>query len=189
MRNTQKLTIAGLLLAAAIATACRSAQYFPGVDPAPPAAYSRELAALRERPLTDDTPCPQCERYRFLWLRSANRSAVFRAELNQAGQGALIVTLGQLGPRESAARGIKTYRRTLVPAEVAQLRAAVQESSFWTLQPVPDEGRTDGARWIFEAQTKDGYHLVDRWSPEPGSYRQMCVLLIRLSGLDLDPVY
>lgn len=189
MRNNLRFTIASVLLLLLIGMACRSAPYFPPSTQTPSSEYGKALLGLREPPLWDNTPCPQCERYRFLWLRSAHRNAVFRVEINHDGEGALIVTLGEVGPRESAERSVKTYRRSLVTAEVEELRAAIKRASFWTIESAPEAGRTDGAHWVFEAQTTDGYRLVDRWSPEPGEYRQLCMLFIRLSGLDVGPIY
>jgi hypothetical protein len=37
----------------------------------------------------------------------------------------------------------------------------------------------DGARWILEDVRDGKYHLVDRWSPDTGTFREAALLLVQ----------
>ena len=47
----------------------------------------------------------------------------------------------------------------------------------------------DGARWILEGLKKGRYHVVERWSPEGGKFREAAECLIGLSKLDIEKIY
>lgn len=89
---------------------------------------------------------------------------------------------------------------------VATLRQAVAAVGYWDL-PTPEppdppgdvrfdgaqwivEGsrvRADGDQWIVEGVRGGRYHVVDRWSPEPGAYRDLALLLQALGGVKVPP--
>jgi hypothetical protein len=47
----------------------------------------------------------------------------------------------------------------------------------------------DGAEWIIEAIDSNGYHFVDRWSPQRGAVHEVGLMLLRMTGWKLKPVY
>ena len=57
-------------------------------------------------------------------------------------------------------------------------------------EPARERG-CDGAMGILEGRSWAAYHVVDRWSPAKGEFRDMCLAMLRLAGLDLadEPVY
>jgi hypothetical protein len=50
---------------------------------------------------------------------------------------------------------------------------------------------SDGAQWILEGTKGNDYHVVNRQSPDDnfhrnaGKYRELCLHILKLSGLDL----
>jgi hypothetical protein len=47
----------------------------------------------------------------------------------------------------------------------------------------------DGAQWLIEGVWKGRYHIVDRWTPEKGAFREAALYLIRLSKLNISEIY
>jgi hypothetical protein len=59
--------------------------------------------------------------------------------------------------------------------------------AFWkmpTRPPEPELG-LDGAQWIIEGRRAAQYHVVDRWTPKKGSYRDAGLHFLQLSGLSV----
>ena len=54
---------------------------------------------------------------------------------------------------------------------------------FWKLPGPVQLGGLDGAQWILEGRKGEQYHVVDRWSPETGAYREFCLSLVKIAGL------
>ena len=69
--------------------------------------------------------------------------------------------------------------------EAKRLRHALARADFWGLPQRPSDGLHDGAWWIVEGAVEDRYHVVNRWSPRPGAYRDLGLCFIELSQLDL----
>lgn len=44
----------------------------------------------------------------------------------------------------------------------------------------------DGAGWLLEGVKQDQYHVVHRQSPAEGAYRELCIYLLRVSGVKID---
>ena len=42
---------------------------------------------------------------------------------------------------------------------------------------------------VIEGVKKGKYHMVDRWCPEEGAFREAALLLIKLSRLKIDEIY
>ncbi len=47
----------------------------------------------------------------------------------------------------------------------------------------------DGSQWVLEGVRDGRYHVVDRWSPESGLYRETCLILLRFSEIGVDNIY
>jgi hypothetical protein len=63
----------------------------------------------------------------------------------------------------------------------------LDDSCYWQLATQDDSmDGNDGARWILEGVKGGRYHIVDRWTPQNGSYRELCLYALKLSGLKLD---
>jgi hypothetical protein len=67
-----------------------------------------------------------------------------------------------------------------------QFAGLIEQACYWR-QPTEDNEMhgEDGAQWILEGAKGGRYHIVDRWSPNDGSYRETCLYLLKLSRLGI----
>jgi hypothetical protein len=72
--------------------------------------------------------------------------------------------------------------KTLSQEDWNHFKELLDNANFWTLLPWQWGGAADGAVWMFEANTKQGYKYVGRQSPG-GKIKDIGVFLINLSGL------
>ena len=147
--------------------------------------YSRHLRAMNEEPLysSDDR---WLESYRFLWLRTFHHPVAVRLWKRGAEKFIVVKELSGAGGYEPGEL-IVNHTRKLSAAEWNQFARRLDDTCYWQLPTEDDElGGTDGAQWIFEGFTLGRYHIVDRWTPESGSYRELCLYALQLSGLKID---
>lgn len=143
--------------------------------------YGGVLRGMREPSLVD-TKDENVETYRFLWLRSFHRPASIR--INRIGYFIEIFAV-ELDGGDGFEPGYKrvTGKYSVTPDQWCEFINRLEASQFWNLETV-DRSRFghDGARWVLEG-VKDGrYHIVDRWSPDQGNYREACLYLLNLTG-------
>jgi hypothetical protein len=154
--------------------------------------YSKHLIAMKEPPMYS-TNVDGFESYRFLWLRSFHHPIAVR--ISKYGEQHFISVKETNGAGGYEPHQLILHQtRMLAPAEWAEFIRLINRACYWDLQSEDENiGGTDGARWILEAVTDGRYHIVDRWSPDGGSYRDACIYALRLSGLNIDtsdePVY
>ena len=162
----------------------------PPLDDDRRARYSKYLAAMGESNL----PTGGGESYRFLWLRSFHPPIAVR--ISAVGSQCVVVAKQLDGAGGNAAgRLARRIVRTLPAEACAPFRGLLGALDFWRSQPSDASDRNainfDGAQWVLEGRRGDGYHVWDVWSPsESGphaSFRSLCVEMIRLSGLTLNP--
>ncbi len=129
------------------------------------------------------------ESYRFIWLRSFDHPITIR--IWQIGQEKIMVVkeLDEVGGNLPAGKLILDQRRQLTEDEWGKFLSLVNEASFWRLQTRTDELGKDGASWILEGKKEGKTHLVDRFSPASGKYREACLYLLELSGLKVKDIY
>lgn len=144
--------------------------------------YSRELKALDEPPLLETSKVIEEQTFRFTWLRSFSNPIAIRLVIDSHERGTLHIKVG-LRPANS-----KFESRTveITEAEIAKFLKKVSAAGFWNLPSRDDRRGFDGSRWIIEGVTQGRYHVVDRWSPNSGSYQNLGLLLIQLADLKLD---
>jgi hypothetical protein len=140
--------------------------------------YSGHLRAMAEPSLS----CEDAgEAYRFLWLRTWGRPIAVRV---QARDGAATVSAIELtgagGYKPGEVR--RRLNRVLTQAEWAQILDGLQRIELWTMPAADSQRRMDGAEWILEGRKGPSYHAVARWSPTEGAYRDLCLLLLKVSG-------
>lgn len=147
--------------------------------------YSTPLAALEE-PSLRASPAPSDEAYRFLFLPSFHQELAVRVERTGATWRIVAKEIGGDGRREPVF--VQTeIQRELKQDEWVRLRHLVKEAGFFDL-PSQDTSRgLDGAEWILEGRVGDRYHVVDRWCPPTGPYKDLCVYLLKCSGLKTRP--
>jgi hypothetical protein len=153
--------------------------------------YSSSLAAMEEPALWPPKD-KDAEAYRFLWLRSFHPPVSIR--LYRVG-GQRFMSVKQLSDVGVPLNGEAIFPKTLAfsearvitDAEWAEFQRLLDKSGFWSM-PTEDgtEVGLDGAGWLLEGARLQQYHVVERWSPRQGDFRDTCVFLLRFSGLSVD---
>ena len=146
--------------------------------------FSSHLRAMNEVPLRmwDDG---LTDTYRFLWLRSFHHPVAVRIWRDGSERFISVKEMSGAGGYEPG-NLILNEQRTLTAEEWSQFKRLLDHACFWQLPTVEETRGLDGAQWIFEG-VKDGrYHIVNRWSPQSGSYHELCLYMLRLSGLKID---
>jgi hypothetical protein len=79
-----------------------------------------------------------------------------------------------------------TEKRDLSSQDVQDLLTQLKRVDFWNMLTAEKASGNDGAEWILEVRDRNKCHVVDRWSPESGSYREFCLFLVEhVSGLKI----
>lgn len=73
--------------------------------------------------------------------------------------------------------------KQLSDPEWTLLSSSLARAAFWGMRTRGDNEGLDGAQWILEGRRADSYHVVHRWSPKEGAFRQACLALLRTAGL------
>jgi hypothetical protein len=146
--------------------------------------YGRHLRAMSEKSLLDISDA-ETETYRFLWLRTADEPVFVRVE--RRGDEIKLFTkeldgLGGFDPGEV----LRSDEIGVRPQEFGEFLTRLAAADYWNLPTENKEGGNDGAEWILEGVKYGRYHVVERWSPESGAYREACLYLLKLSGVDPD---
>lgn len=146
--------------------------------------YGDHLAAMQEKSLlatTDET----AEIYRFLWLRTFHHPIFVRIERRRGEIELFTKELDGAGGYNPG----KVLRRAefaVTPEDFCKFSKLLEKANFWRLPADDDVMGNDGAQWILEGVRRGRYHAVDRWTPETGEYREACIYLLKLSGVDTD---
>lgn len=143
--------------------------------------YAKYLAQMNEPPLLDSHTSNSDETYRFTWLRSFHAKVVVRVWTDG---GVRMLTVKELG-RENAAPVRRGVTRPLNDDEWAEFNRLFDTACVWNLPTSEGPIAADGAWWMFEAKSAGFYHVLARQVPE-NSYRELCLYLLKLSGLPLD---
>jgi hypothetical protein len=141
--------------------------------------YTKHLRAMAEPSLScGESPS---ESYRFLWLRTFGRPIAVRIETGRSNTLTAVELDGAGGyqPGEISRR----VQRQLSADEWKTLSDALKATDFWNMPGRGGDQGLDGEEWIMEGRSGHNYHVVDRWLPAAGSYRELCLMLVKLSGL------
>lgn len=146
--------------------------------------YSRYLSAFKEPNLRHVSAG---ETFRFTWLRTFHRPIVIRAEKCDGTAVLYWKTSNGAGGYETGKPSL-TKSRELSSEEWARLTKVIRAGNFWDL-PSASVGELgfDGAQWVLEANQSGQYHVVDRWGG--GEIREMCLVLLRLTGMRVKDIY
>jgi hypothetical protein len=153
--------------------------------------YSSSLAAMQEPPLSSIKD-KNSETYRFLWLRSFHPPVSIRLYRAKNQSYIIVKQLSGVGvPENGAAIFPKTLTvnetRPISEAEWEHFQELLKKSGFWLIPT--EDGKPiglDGAGWLLEGVKSGQYHVVDRQSPEQGDFREACVYLLRISGVNIN---
>lgn len=147
--------------------------------------YSRHLRAMGETSLISEANS-QTEHYRFLWLRTFHHPVA--VSIWQSG-GEQFVSVKQLDGAGGYKSGqlITNERRSVTTSEWDGFTRILEQVCYWRLASQDDEilGE-DGSQWILEGRRENRYHLVDRWTPQTGYFREACIYLLKLSQLNIE---
>lgn len=149
--------------------------------------YGRQLFYLHEQCLPPPTPDPRSRIYRFLWVRAFDPAVSVRLEIAADGSGRVFLKSAKYSNRRSHYRDriIQNTEGSVSAGEVHEFLTLLQSSGFWE-QTWPEHSGKDGARWVLEAYESGRYHMQDVWSPREGKYRETCLLLLKMSKLELN---
>lgn len=119
--------------------------------------------------------------YRFLWLRSFHPAVVVRVSSEGDKQ---TLSVKEFNDRKSQLLVDQT--RSLNKQEWADLMKVIDQTCFWVVPGTTDDLlANDGALWVLEGVDQNYYHVVTRQSPQSGPYRELCLYMLKLSGLPL----
>jgi hypothetical protein len=78
----------------------------------------------------------------------------------------------------------ETFNFTLGDAESRKLRNLINSANITTIPPIDCVLGFDAPQWVMELAGPEGYHLVKRIDPSPGSFRDVGQHLLALVGWD-----
>ena len=153
--------------------------------------YSKFLAAMEEPSLYQLSQEKKIHSYRFLWLRTFDNPISLRLSIDPEGTGLVTVKVTNGSGGYEPGRIITNENVPVTKEDVDNFLRMIQKARFWQLPTTEDTDRMglDGAQWVFEGAKFRTYHLADRWSPEKGSFRELALLLVQLSKLNIKNVY
>ncbi|MCX5645340.1 MAG: hypothetical protein NTZ17_11790 [Phycisphaerae bacterium] len=169
--------------------------YFPkgALDPSRPKIdrltrdwYSQFLRVMLEPSLS----CGQGSggfAYRFLWLRGSHHPIAVRIE---GGGSSITLSAVELDGAGGHAPGeiVKRIQRALSPAEQSKFLTTLSRVGFWEMPKNQDRFGLNGAQWVLEGAADGRYQVVERFSPGPGAYRDLGLLLIEFTGIAIPPL-
>jgi len=145
------------------------------------------LRAMHEPSLLDMAKDKSVLIYRFVWLRTFHHPIVVRLVVDQDGIGRLAEI--EMTGRGGFAPGVVAKKRTFEVSkeEVAHFQSLIKAITYWAMPTEAGQAGLDGAQWILEGVQSGQYHVVVRWSPAAGPYREVCLYMLKLSKIDVDP--
>ena len=122
--------------------------------------------------------------YRLLWLPTWGRPVAVRIERSGKLVTLNAVLLGGDGGYEIGE--LATSKRVaLSERDWDTLVARTQGAGFWNMPTSIDDAGVDGERLVVEGLKNGEFHVVSRWTPKAGEYRDICRLMLDLTGLEL----
>jgi hypothetical protein len=154
--------------------------------------YSEQLAAAEEPSLYRASQRPRradAQTIRFTWLRSFHSPVMVRIEGARAqGYQLIAKELSGAGGYEPG-KVARTVNRRLNADEARRLNEMLARTRLFALPAKDCLMGCDGASWLFESVDGNGYHFLDRWTPEDGPVKDMGMFLLGLSGWRFQDVY
>lgn len=199
MKQPKKLTGLALLVLGAVLASANLVKAEPGAVFFPPGLfseqgdadkvnqswYAKQLTALKEASIYELRKDSQTTVFRFLCIRTFQPPFVIRVEKKADGGGSLFFKQsdGQGGYQTGKVAENQTVK--LSKAQMSELEAKFNSGFFEMKNRGKNRGGLEGSRWLIEGLQNGKYHLVDRYSPGWGSFRNLGMNLIKLSGEDL----
>ncbi len=149
--------------------------------------YSDQLRAFKE-PLLFNKKSNK-ETYRFTWLRTFHNPVVIRIEKDENNYTLTYKVCDRAGGYQAG--NIKTDKTIEINSTAWNVFIQkIEAFKFWNCTQY---GRltmgTDGSEWILEGSKPTKYKVLTEWSPNSGLYREACLYLLSLTGLDIKEIY
>lgn len=146
--------------------------------------YGMELVEMREESLLKSTN-ENAEIYRFLWLRTFHHPISVRIEKNNGEVKLFTKELDGEGGYDPG-KLIRNKELKISDGNFCKFLNLIDNAGFWQMPTENDLIGNDGANWVLEGVRDNRYHIVDRWSPRDGNFREACIFLLKLSGINID---
>lgn len=144
--------------------------------------YGKHLRAMSEPALWKESKSG-AESYRFLWLRTFDHPIAVRVEQTGSTATLFLKELNGAGGYDPG-QLIATKSVVINPEEWCAFIKKLERANYWNSPLHQDGDGLDGAQWIVEGVREGRYHVVDRWSPESGAFREACTYLLELAGVE-----
>jgi hypothetical protein len=141
--------------------------------------YSKILGAAREPSLSCDNFRHQS--FRFTHIPTFHAPSFVRVEISTRSATLWAGLLSGAGGYEPG-QLVRQAKRELLETERRELAAALARFSVWdaATSDHPEKNGFDGTQWVLEARSGAAYHVVQRWSPRSGAFRELCLALASL---------
>lgn len=130
--------------------------------------YTKYLSAMKEPSVLAPLDKGAERVFRFTYLRSFHDPLVVRITESGDTVTARAVRL-EMNQQYEPVKIISDKTWKLEDERRKAVKALPDQKGFWTpLSPVEEAialGGLDGSRWIFEVHDKDGYRMIDVWTP------------------------
>ncbi len=152
--------------------------------------YAENLFSLKEPSLYTKKQNDEKSYFRFFYLRTFDHPLSIRIEID------LKKNEANLYYKECNGAGgydpgklVKDKLIKLSKDEISKFEYLYKSLVFEDLPTEQNDAGFDGAQWIVEVNQDGKYHLVDRWSPEEGLFRDFCLYFIEFSNIDIQDIY
>ncbi|MEQ1606961.1 MAG: hypothetical protein ABL999_19015 [Pyrinomonadaceae bacterium] len=144
--------------------------------------YGKHLTAMDEPSLIADRDL-ESEVYRFLWLRTFDHPMAIRIVRSSDVVTLTVVEMTGAGGYEPGSILLKKTK-IIEGDHWCVFQKKLETADYWNLGADKRLSGNDGAQWVLEGVRAGRYHMVDRWSPEETNFRDACLYLLELSGVD-----
>jgi len=144
--------------------------------------YSKHLYAMEEPLLYNRIP--DSETFRFLWLRTEDPPIAIRIEHKKEEYQLTLKICDGAGGYDPG-NLILNKTKAIDKATWDSFAELIEKTDFWNAKTTDSNVGLDGSQWILESADKNRYHVVDRWSPQSGSFYDCCMFLIKLVQEDI----
>lgn len=153
--------------------------------------YSRHLSSMDEPSLWQASPSGNLHAYRFLWLRTFHQPVAVRLQVEESETGLLIAKVSDGKGGYEPGRLVFNETSRLSRQEVERFIQLLSEFGFWEQPTIEESGGIgiDGARWVLEGLQNGRYHVLSRWSPRAGAFRETALMLLKLAEIKVERIY
>lgn len=126
------------------------------------------------------------EIYRFFWLRTFHNPVIIRA-YSLGDEKFIIVKQTDGHGKYETEKLILNRTRKLNDEEWCEFINLLDRADFWNMKKI-EVGTLaqDGAFWNIEGVRDQRYYIAGEQSPIEGEFREACIYLMKISGLEID---